>query len=495
MKRNPKPVDFVSAGSQGEASGKTDQAGKGARHKRKFSQSRFDETASTVVTRVPNKSVEDLYCLDCGPKTKVGTEHSSSTSSHSELSPGVERHQAELSPGLERPSTSSDCGLFSSASVSPDGAGCLWLEEQPEPQPVEHGMFGTIKDLSVSNIHANDKDKTSEFLSKDFHALFQTDKSSLASPSKSGTGFSAVTDRPLSKANHSSSVDDGEGLLPSRSPYPSSSPHSAFSPLDLDLDLCLPVPPAASPSLEQLDCAFLPSPPTHEPVPSWQHQHQQQPIVLLEKIHNTAPSSSKRPSSAKGRTRTRTPVALQDMSLISSTSAPEVSSAIRRSTASAGGTCGRDEDDEHVSLLEMAENLLQMTAEMHSHIHSSTEITGLAGEEPTVEDGAMNIPDTDDFPSPGSDQSAGVSASISLDVCEERKSGDRSPLKTEERSLEGDEEKSPLLPPAVATDDAEVEETEAGEEDISVSVVDTTAEEEEFSSEESASKERPSFFV
>lgn len=92
----------------------SEHASKGARHKRKFSQSRFDETASTVVTRVPNKSVEDLYCLDTSPKGS-GMQYSQSSSA-SEMSMGAgEGH--ESSHGLERPHTTPDLAGLKGAGV------------------------------------------------------------------------------------------------------------------------------------------------------------------------------------------------------------------------------------------------------------------------------------------------------------------------------------------------------------------------------------------
>ena len=489
----------MSADSQGEASGKADQASKGSRHKRKFSQSRFDESASTVVTRVPNKSVEDLYCLDCGPKTKAGTGHSSSTSSHSELSPGVERHQAELSPGLDRPSTSSDCGVFSSASVSPDGAGCLWLEDQQSSElpstewtPGEHSMFGTIKDLSVSNIHATDKDKTSEFLSKDFHALFQTGKLH-TSPSKS-SGPSSTADRPLVRASASSGRGEDSGALLSRpavfppsSSSSSSPPASSVSVSEVELELSLPA-PAATAVLDSPDCAFLPSPPSHDPVPSWQ-----QPAALLEKVYNT--SAGRQASSAKARG--RTPVALQDRGRMGSAYSSEGSSQGSGSRCSSGyvGMAGRSHDDEHVSLLEMAENLLQMTAEMHSHIHSSSPgVDNPRAEDEESSGAAGHTGEADTLPSPFSDLMTEASTSLSPDSGEDENK--ESSLRPPPTATALNEERAPTPPTAATACDREAGESDEGvEEDILVSVVGTAEQDGPQSPAAAAAKERPSFFV
>ncbi|XP_025093474.1 uncharacterized protein LOC112563582 isoform X2 [Pomacea canaliculata] len=149
-----------------------DQSSRGIYLKRKFSQSRFEENASTIVTRVPNKSVEDLYQSDSCSKTKAspGQNEGSSLSGH-----------LESSQGGEHPSTSS---YYSPASASPEGACSMWSDDQRgkpaggEGVSVEGGMFGLIKDLSVSNIHADESDKTSEFLAKDFQALFRMCKGS-----------------------------------------------------------------------------------------------------------------------------------------------------------------------------------------------------------------------------------------------------------------------------------------------------------------------------
>ncbi|KAL8591046.1 hypothetical protein ACOMHN_015669 [Nucella lapillus] len=415
-----------------------DQAShKGARHKRKYSQSRFEETASTVVTQVPNKSVEDLYCLDCGPKPKLDTSHNSSASSFSELSPGPERRShTDLSLRSQQPSTSSDLVTMSSASVSPDGASSLLEDAQACPPAmdearfVEHGMFGTIKDLSVANIHATDSDKTSEFLSKDFNAIFQMGRSYSSSASASP---SISSDRPLKRVNTSYSGEDPGAFFLSKP--------DSYGPLSL-ASLSLPPPPhlpaASTDSAPDFqDCAFLPSPPTHDPVPSW---------PLLEKKNNTPVDQCK-----PAKTKSKTPVALQDPGLFSGSkrsSRGDKSPRAEKSPRSPGGAeksprvaersprgaersplgaeksprraersskvsgtlytnnmpQGAEQDDDHVSLLEMAENLLQMTAEMHSHMHNTGTYTDYlpleGGREEEEEKRGGQTADADVLPSP-----------------------------------------------------------------------------------------------
>ncbi|XP_076461303.1 ankyrin repeat and IBR domain-containing protein 1-like [Babylonia areolata] len=443
--------------SNADTSGKADQTSKGARHKRKYSQSRFEETTSTVVTRVPNKSVEDLYCLDCGPKPKMDTGHNSSTSSFSELSPGLEPHQAaDLSPQPQRPSTSSDLATQSSASVSPDGASGHLLEDSPSPLPpsaeaptAECAMFGTIKDLSVANIHATDSDKTSEFLSKDFQALFHMGRS-YSSPNTTSPSISS--DRPLRKANASYSGEDTGAFFLSR---PDSYGSSSSTSLPLPE---LPLPSAsADPAPEFPDCAFLPSPPLHDPVPSW---------PLLEKKNNTQVDQRK-----ATHTHGKTAVALQDKSFLSgSKRSPRGAERLPKEGSNAYpsrpiGRKGPTQDDEHVSLLEMAENLLQMTAEMHSHIHNSgTHMDAVASGEDVKEGGGYA--DTLLPPPPPEDL---MGDGLAMGVDESEDVAGQSP----------------------ADCDGGLEDGDTTEEDIVVRVVEAHGLEDTEDSED----ERPSFFV
>ncbi|XP_041374912.1 ankyrin repeat and IBR domain-containing protein 1-like isoform X2 [Gigantopelta aegis] len=113
-------------------------------HKRKYSGSRFEETTSTLVPRVPNKSVEDLYCVDT-------TIHPVACSCDKCIE---------------------SLGAYAGASAA--------AQSEKETSTLENNTFGVIKDLSVSNIHAFEDDKTRDFLSKDFASLFQKTQLKLA---------------------------------------------------------------------------------------------------------------------------------------------------------------------------------------------------------------------------------------------------------------------------------------------------------------------------
>ena len=110
-------------------------------HKPMYSGSHFEETTSTLVPRVPNKSVEDLYCVE-----------------------------SAIHPG------SCSCDKC----VESLGAYAGAAESERESSAVENSTFGVIKDLSVSNIHAFEDDKTRDFLAKDFASLFQKTQLRLA---------------------------------------------------------------------------------------------------------------------------------------------------------------------------------------------------------------------------------------------------------------------------------------------------------------------------
>ncbi|XP_052236052.1 ankyrin repeat and IBR domain-containing protein 1-like [Dreissena polymorpha] len=154
---------------------------------RPFSLSRFGENQSTVVSRVPNKSVEDLYHPDC-----------SSCQAATSLSPLVTNkylHTGE--PDLP----SSECPPFDDLEVlgACGGISVSSIGEESENQSVDDfslggpilqkllnmdaidksngepiascRSFGPIKDISVSNIHIDEDDKTKNFMKKDFSNL------------------------------------------------------------------------------------------------------------------------------------------------------------------------------------------------------------------------------------------------------------------------------------------------------------------------------------
>ena len=163
-----------------------------------------------------------------------------------------------------------------------------------------------------------------------------------------------------------------------------------------------------------------------------------------------------------------------------------------RSSSGFVGTAGRDHEDEHVSLLEMAENLLQMTAEMHSHIQSSSspDTDDLRVEEESS--GAGNAGEADALPSSFSDLLTEASTGLSPDNGKEG---------NEERSLPPptasawSEERVSPSPATTACDRGAGESDEGDEEDILVSAVDTAEQDGSQSEAVTAAKERPSFFV
>ncbi|CAG5115366.1 unnamed protein product [Candidula unifasciata] len=149
-------------------------------HKLKQS-SRFDECRSTVVPRVPNKSVEDLYCLDQASKP-----------SPSEDVPGQEE-PPEATGSLSASVLNNPRVLPSDSVDSATSDGSCEVAESHPSSPLlatsdeEHlssfssvvknfefigSMFGAIKDISVSNIHSDESDKTTDFLRKDLASIF-----------------------------------------------------------------------------------------------------------------------------------------------------------------------------------------------------------------------------------------------------------------------------------------------------------------------------------
>ncbi|XP_005093184.1 ankyrin repeat and IBR domain-containing protein 1 [Aplysia californica] len=170
-------------------------AGKSSRrHHRKLSQSsRFDESKSTVVSRVPNKSVEDLYCMEqtlkaTGPAAQgQGRKSQSLTMAESTQSfpdfSGVFNSLSEMSCASPAVATCGGVGV---------GVGVCGEEKERTSESncasktlgLFGTMFGAIKDLSVSNIHASEDDKTKDFLSKDLASIFAGwDLDDISSPS------------------------------------------------------------------------------------------------------------------------------------------------------------------------------------------------------------------------------------------------------------------------------------------------------------------------
>ncbi|BFZ21952.1 hypothetical protein BsWGS_24991 [Bradybaena similaris] len=143
--------------------------------------SRFDECRSTVVTRVPNKSVEDLYCLDQASRASPAEDF------HGQEEPG-EATGSFSSSVLDNPqvlspdsvdTTTSDGSCDVAEPHSSDSLLATSDEEQLSSfsSVVKNfefigSMFGAIKDISVSNIHSDESDKTTDFLSKDLASIF-----------------------------------------------------------------------------------------------------------------------------------------------------------------------------------------------------------------------------------------------------------------------------------------------------------------------------------
>ncbi|OWF51295.1 ankyrin repeat and IBR domain-containing protein 1-like [Mizuhopecten yessoensis] len=134
-----------------------------SQHRRRKSQGRFDETTSTVVSRVPNKSVEDLLHDDCSIGCRAPPPSLSTLSSESD-SPG------ECIGTI--PALYTTPGLSSQSPITPSPPTSTYQQQQPNQSP---GCFGIIKDLSVSNINTGEADKTRDFQGKNL-SLFRDQK-------------------------------------------------------------------------------------------------------------------------------------------------------------------------------------------------------------------------------------------------------------------------------------------------------------------------------
>ncbi|XP_060081495.1 ankyrin repeat and IBR domain-containing protein 1-like [Ylistrum balloti] len=139
-----------------------------AQHRRKKSQSRFDETTSTVVSRVPNKSVEDLLHDDCSVGCRAPPSSLSTLSSESDSPSDC---VATIPNVYTSPNQSSHMPV--TLSQPP----CAYQQQPPNTQQTHQSMgcFGIIKDLSVSNINTGETDKTRDFQGKNL-SLFRDQK-------------------------------------------------------------------------------------------------------------------------------------------------------------------------------------------------------------------------------------------------------------------------------------------------------------------------------
>lgn len=148
--------------------------------------SRFGENQSTIVSRVPNKSVEDLYHSDCSgcsgatglsplPKTKCDHPEDSLVSGDLQFEDDLESLGA--CGGVdENQSTKTDESLdvddFRVEGKILQKLLNMDKIEKTVPELAQSGSaFGVIKDISVSNILIDEDDKTKHFSKKDFSNL------------------------------------------------------------------------------------------------------------------------------------------------------------------------------------------------------------------------------------------------------------------------------------------------------------------------------------
>lgn len=195
--------------------------------------SKRDEVRSTVVPRVPNKSVEDLYRLD---QPHAATTTDSCDSLDLSLPAGTKLSGLEQGETIQAGLFAADVFNKSRIRVEADVMGpCLTQRARQSATETEKACgarkdldnalglfgstFGAIKDISISNIHANEKDKTKEFLSKDLAAIFsgwdceekeEAAKSSTASAlvsAETSSSFEELTLLPLPDLRISSSPE------------------------------------------------------------------------------------------------------------------------------------------------------------------------------------------------------------------------------------------------------------------------------------------------
>ncbi|WAR10894.1 AKIB1-like protein [Mya arenaria] len=168
--------------------------------------SRFGENQSTVVSRVPNKSVEDLYHADCS-SCQVNAQGNAGLSP---LATTRQPHSDDSTGHVTDSTNETDVLTIDDDDLEALGA-CGGIEETLAKVPFEDenqfmddfrvegrilqkmlnmdkieksnidvpqsgGSFGAIKDLSVSNIHVDDGDKMKHFSEKDFSNLSKQSK-------------------------------------------------------------------------------------------------------------------------------------------------------------------------------------------------------------------------------------------------------------------------------------------------------------------------------
>ena len=175
----------------------------------KPSTSRFGENQSTVVSRVPNKSVEDLYHADCvscpgatglSPLSLHGTSHAGLDPSSLEYEQESPENLGACGGKLENTENQSDFSAGTEKDVDDIRIEGKILQKllntdkidipYQEIMPSGASGFGVIKDISVSNLHIGDSDKTKEFSKKDLTGL---SKPKTASERGNGRLFAANT--------------------------------------------------------------------------------------------------------------------------------------------------------------------------------------------------------------------------------------------------------------------------------------------------------------
>ncbi|KAK6165782.1 hypothetical protein SNE40_022633 [Patella caerulea] len=308
----------IPKGVESESINKPD--GQIASHHRRCSSSRFDENMSTIVQKVPNKSVEDLYCND----TTTNSVHPQSC-------------------------TCEKCLEQLGACARVEG------EETRNSWAGSSNTFGIIKDLSVSNIHSDDGDKMVHFTSKDFAAIFNKDTRLFPQTCKSNPSLSEM-----------SPPESSAFLLPSTS---SGKPREAW------------VEESPSETTNNAEISSEESSQTEE-----SHVDKACKAAIL--------SLSKHPefgivlepmafSSPIDKTNGNTSDKQEDYSEMSVP--PDIVNDNQSFTNSTTHS-----DSGHVSLLEMAENLVQMTEEMNIQIQEMNEQFSSNGDEQQVTADANN---------------------------------------------------------------------------------------------------------
>ncbi|KAL3854879.1 hypothetical protein ACJMK2_014115 [Sinanodonta woodiana] len=170
------------------------------------------DNKSTVVSRVPNKSVEDLYhsdCVNCPPNgpglpplspqhlksdCQCATDFTFEGDNYDSLGAcgGIPQHLPDPDGQAEEGNDYEDIpieGNMLQKLLSTDKIDIAY----PELLSEGGSGFGAIKDISVSNIYQQDEDKTKDFSAKDLSEFCKTDRPKTYSYKKSVRLFAANT--------------------------------------------------------------------------------------------------------------------------------------------------------------------------------------------------------------------------------------------------------------------------------------------------------------